>query len=161
MFKKISQFRHEELPEVGGFVKESLSRDLEDFTFFSGIFDEEYILGFEGGISEANVAISTEDKTKLLKNLTRRMNNKVKNSRTLVSKIDFFLKRAKGQLDISYEDFGLKSFRASIHSGNIEGFLANAQSVLNHVVRNHDALSGVGYKLSLSENLQTLIDSVR
>jgi len=160
MFKKISQFRHEELPEIGGFVKVSFSRDIEDFTAFSSIFSTEYIPGFQGSINNATEAISTDDKTKLLKNLTRKMNTKVKNSRTLVSKIDFFLKRAKGRLDINYEDFGLKNFRASINSRNIEGFLANAQSVLNHVVRNHDVLIEVGYKISLSDNLQTLITTV-
>ena len=57
-----SNFRQEELPEVGGFAKESLSRDLDDFNSFSGIYNADYLLGFEGSIINAINVIGNDDK---------------------------------------------------------------------------------------------------
>jgi len=156
-----SSLRHEELPEVGGFVKESLSRDLDSFNSFSGIYNADYLLGFQGSITNAMNVIGNYDKKKLLKNLTTRLYNRIKNSRNLIGKIEFFVKRANGQLDIQYIDFGFKALRANISSKNVEGITVHMQALLNNVVRNHDVLLGAGYKTALSDSLETLLTTIR
>ena len=154
-------FRHEELPVVGGFVKESVSRDMVKFTNFSEIYNADYLIGFQGSIDNAMNVIGQNDKKKLLKNLTTRLYNRIKNSRNLVGKIEFFVKRAKGQLDIQYLDFGFKALRAAISSKNVEGITVHMQALLNNVVRNHDVLLGVGYKTALSDSFETLMATIR
>jgi len=102
-----------------------------------------------------------DDKKKFLKNLTARLYNRIKTSRNLIGKIEYFVKRAKGQLDIQYVDFGFKLLRASISSKNVEGILANAQALFNNVVRNHETLLNFGYKIELSDSLENLITTIR
>ncbi len=48
-----SNFRQEELPVIGSFVKESFNRDIEDFSSFGGVFTADYLLGFQGSITIA------------------------------------------------------------------------------------------------------------
>lgn len=93
--------------------------------------------------------------------MTTRLYRRIENSRNLIGKIDYFVKRAKGQLDIQYIDFGFKALRANISSKNVEGILAHMQALLNSVVRNHDVLLGVGYKTDLSDSLETLMTTIR
>lgn len=136
--------KDEELPVVCGFAAISLTRDLNDFTGYSPMFDAEYVAGFKTKINVVQELVQPKSETVELKVITERINNSLDAMISPINYLDGYLELASKKVPISATDFGLTQLRKSVRSRDIENVLKLLRTVNGNVNKYKDDLMAKG-----------------
>ncbi len=152
--------KHEDVPAVAGFVTTSFRRDLALFSDFSPVYNEEFAVGMEAKRKTCLQMIKSGAITHQMKQVTSALHDKTLELRPILNKLEGYLSLAEGSLDISVDDFGLKSLRTQISNGNTEGIISQGNSLITAITRNQAALLAKGLKSDFITSLTTLINEI-
>lgn len=149
--------RIEEVPVLGGFIKNSFIRDQKDFTAYSPDFNKKYLDSYSAKLEAVETLVNPIKLTKELSVITERIYNNLVALRPLLNRLEGYTNRANGSLTIAPKDFGIKEVRAKITSRNVEATLNNLKILLENVDNNIDALKAKGY----SDDARTEIGTIQ
>lgn len=139
----------EDVPVITGFALTSMESDKADFVAFSPVFADPFVPNVRAKQIECNELIKSKDVIKEQKVLTALINTELDTLRVNLNPLEGYLKMAGNELDIKLSDFGLKTLRTAISKGNVEGVLAESQSLFMFVKRNEVVLQAKGMKPEL------------
>jgi hypothetical protein len=157
--KKFS-FKIEELPIVGEFILERVSKDIADFLAYSSLFTPDYLATIQKKIVVCKEVVASSTVTKELKAVTQQLGNKSKGLRIKMNVLEGYLKIGAKELDILLEDVGLKGVRRDITNNNTEGLILNVQKSLTAVKRNQPVLATKGMKPELIVDIETHVQEI-
>jgi hypothetical protein len=149
--------RIEEVPVLGGFIKNSFIRDQKDFTAYSPDFNKKYLESYTAKLEAVETLVNPIKLTKELSVITERIYNNLVALRPLLNRLEGYTNRANGSLTIAPKDFGIKEVRAKITSRNVEATLNNLKILLENVDNNIEALKAKGY----SDDARTEIGAIQ
>ena len=153
MTKTLFNCKMEEVPVLAGFVVDSLQEDLADFNEYFSDYTSEKVNAL---LAKRNYCMELEKSSSVvqqLKSVTAQLADKEKGLRPDLNKLEGYLKRAEGNLDIPINGFSLKAVRDAISRGNDEGIIAQMQTLLANIGRNQSALEAAGMKPELLAKL--------
>lgn len=136
--------RIEELPTIGGFLIDSLTTDLADFSAFSPDFDADYIANATTQMNAINELINPKQFTEELKVITERMYANRDALRGMIDFLEGYIDRATG-LTINPSGFGISAVRTANNRGDVEGLTGALNYLMANVSNNMDALVAKGY----------------
>jgi len=116
--------RIEEVPAIGGFLINSLSTDLADFTAFSPAYNALYVTNAQTALTAVTALIQPKTLTGELKVITLRMST---NMSLLPPKIDFlegYIKRVPSGLTVAVKDFAISAIRKANNNGDVEALVS-------------------------------------
>ena len=154
--KLLIQCRIEEVPTIGGFLINSITTDLADFTAFSPIYNATYLTNANTQLAAIEALINPKQLTAELKAITLRIYT---NIAVLRSKIDFlegYIIRATAPLTIPVKDFGITQVRKANNSGDVEKLLTALAYLLTNANNNMAALTPKGYTATQHTALTTI-----
>jgi hypothetical protein len=137
--------RVEEVPVLGGFIKNSFIRDQKDFTAYSPDFNKKYLDSYSTKLEAVESLVNPIKLTKELSVITERIYKNLVALRPLLNRLEGYTNRANGSLTIAPKDFGIKEVRAKITSRNVEAVLGTLKVLLENVDNNIDALKAKGF----------------
>lgn len=136
--------KDEELPVVCGFAAISLTRDLNDFTGYSPMFDVTYVADFKAKIDVVQELVQPKSETVELKVITERINNNLDAMISPINYLDGYLELAGKNVPISAADFGLMQLRKSVRSRDIENVFKLLRTVDVNINKYKDDLMAKG-----------------
>ncbi|MDP4268581.1 MAG: hypothetical protein Q8909_00495 [Bacteroidota bacterium] len=152
--------KKEEVPAIAGFLVSSFRRDLVQFSDYSPEYNEEFATDMEARRKVCLQMVKSGAITNQMKQVTSTLKDKTKQLRPILNKLEGYLKLANGTMDISADGFGLTSLRTQISDGNVEGIIAQGNSLITDLTRNKTALAAKGLKEVLTESLTSLINEI-
>ena len=135
-----------ELPTVATFLRESLVRDLADFTAYIPDFDGAYVAALNTKIVDVDAIVNPKKLTGELKLMTERIAINEYSLQELMSKLEGYVKRAAG-LTVSVKDFGIKEVRVNYAQDDQEGLDSALGYLLQNITDNFLALKTKGLLL--------------
>jgi hypothetical protein len=150
--------RIEEVPAIGGFLINSLSTDLADFTAFSPTFNSTYVTNAQGRLTAIVALLQPKTLTAELKVITLRMST---NMSELPQKVDFlegYIKRVPSGLTVAAKDFGISAIRRANHKGDVEALVSalNFTLALVNNATNKPLILAQGYTPTQNTALTTI-----
>lgn len=121
--------KDEELPIVCGFAGISLTRDINDFTAYSPMFDDAYVARFKAKIDEVQDLVQPKSETVELKMLTERMYRTLDDLISPINYMEGYLNLAGKTIQISSADFGLVQLRKSARTRDVENVLKQLHTI--------------------------------
>jgi hypothetical protein len=149
--------KDEELPVVCGFAAISLTRDLNDFTTFSPMFDAAYVAGFKTKIEAVQDLVQPKSETLELKVITEHMYAELDSLISPINYLEGYLKLTGNALPISSTDFGLVQLRKSVRSRDVENVFKLLGIVEDNIGKYKTELTAKG----LTEALITKLGEAR
>ncbi len=146
MEKRKFSFKMEELVVIAAVILASVRKDIADFAAFSSVFTLEFLDAIDAKIENCKNLISASDIAKELKMVTKSVNDKSVALRTKLNALETYFKYASDELDVQVADAGIKPTRENISSGNTEGVVKSARTVLAVAKRNQVKLQDKGMK---------------
>lgn len=153
--------RIEEIPVLGGFVKNSFVRDQQDFLEYSPDFNATYLKKYVSKLEAVESLINPIKLTKELSVITERIYSNLVGLRPLLNRLEGYANRASGNLTIAPKDFGIKEVRAKITSRNVEATLNNLKILLENVDNNFEALKTKGYSEDARKEIGSLQKAIK
>jgi hypothetical protein len=150
--------RIEEVPAIGGFLINSLSTELADFTAFSPNFNALYVTNAQTRLTAVTALIQPKTLTGELKVITLRIYN---NMSALPQKIDFlegYIKRVPSGLTVAAKDFGISAIRKANNKGDVEQLVSalNFTLALVNNATNKPLILAQGYTPAQNTALTTI-----
>jgi hypothetical protein len=146
--KRLFQCSISDLPVVGEFLLESMSRDINDFSGYSPMFTTAYSDGVRAKIVTCRGLTRAWTFIKELKTVTDKLYTGINALRVLLNPVEGYVKLAAASLDVAVADVGLKEVRKSIDKGNAETLVVAVADLLSTLRRNLSALQAVGLQES-------------
>jgi len=153
--------RIEELPVLGGFIRNSFSRDQKEFIAYSPDFNSNYLDTYTNKLEAVETLVNPIKLTKELSVITERIYNNLTALRPLLNRIEGYANRAGSTLTIAPKDFGIKEVRAKITSRNVEATLNNLKILLENVDNNMEALKAKGYSDEARKDIGSLQKGIK
>lgn len=150
----------EELPVIAGFVADSLTADLTTFSDFSPMFDEAYVTSIRTKRAYCLELESSDITIQKLKKVTAALVERESGLRSVLNKVEAYVKLAGSSLDVSTDSFGLKTLRDAISRGNDEGVIAGLQTLLKNINRNLSALQAKGLAQTTVDELSAAMTDI-
>lgn len=141
--------KDEELPTLCKFAAFSVSRDLADFSAYSPKFNPIYVKDFETTIAAAAEVIEPESETAEQKAITNRIKSTLDGLLDASNRLTGYLDLAKGKLNMTPTDFGIKHLRKSIASRDSEGAINSLHLINGSIAKYKEILSEQGLKEDL------------
>ena len=158
----INPFKYEELTTVAGFLIDSLTRDLSDFTKYSEIYGQDFLHRLIDKKDEVERITRTKSLLNQISNITLNLYENVDSLRPKISNLEGYIVLAKKNLVSQPRNFGLKEVREKIDSRDVEGLLDKLAITLAEVdiTENLAALNAVGFKAPARAELTTIKDDI-
>jgi hypothetical protein len=137
-----------DLPVIGEFLLESLSRDVNDFSAYSPLFTTSYSDGVRAKITTCRGLTRAWTFIRELKTVTKKLYADIDALRVLLNPVEGYVKLAAASLDVAVADVGLKEVRKSIGNSNAETLVPAVAELLSTLRRNLAALQAVGLQAS-------------
>ena len=157
MTKKVN-CRIEDIPTIADFMLASVTRDLADFTAYSPLFTEAYLTDFDAKRKAATELILTDSVNIGLKAVSVKLTNELKNLRTMLVRIEGYLKLAKN--DLTGDRLGLKKMRIHLNKKNVEGIIVNGRGFAQNLLEYKTILMAKGLKQEQIDSLTTLLNTI-
>ena len=163
MEEKKFNCKMEEVPILAGFVMESLIEDLSDFHDYSSDYGQPTVAAI---LAKRNYCLDLEKSNSVLQQLkstTASLLEKEASLRPTLNRLEGYLKRASGSMNIAADGFGLKETRLAVSHGNDEGIIAGLKTILGNISRNQAVIEAKGLKPEFVTELtavSTEIDSL-
>lgn len=154
---KMYPCKTEEVPSIAGFLINSMQLDLNEFSNYSPIFTDKFILSVESQKTICTELLKTTSVTGQMKLITQGLNDTSKVLRTKLNPLEGYLNLASDNLDMKVADFGLQLARKNINCQNIEGAIQDVSTIIGNVKRNQSALEAIGMKSSFVDELSALV----
>ncbi|MDR0604698.1 MAG: hypothetical protein LBG80_10385 [Bacteroidales bacterium] len=158
--KKTFYYKIEDLPVIGEFLLDSLTRDIEDFNDFSSMFTADFLRAIGVKINSCKGFISSSVITKELKKVTQDLYYKSNILRLKLNMLEGYFKLGANDLDIQIENVGFKSVRNNITRHNTKGVLSNMQMIMTIVKRNQSVLTEKGLKPKIIKEIEMQIHEI-
>lgn len=149
-----------ELPVIGGYLLQSLMRDLAEFTAYSSKFNGDYVPLLESRIQVASDLVAPESETAELKASTARLYVVLDELPDLINRLGGYIDFAKKDLQVSPDGFGLKVLRQMAHLKDPEGALDSLNMVNKNIKTYKALLVQQGLTEEFANNFMTGADTI-
>lgn len=153
--------RIEEIPVLGGFIKNSFVRDQADFLAYSPDFNPAYLKNYLKKLEAVESLVNPIKLTRELSMITERIYSNLIALRPLLNRLEGYINRSAATLTIAPKDFGIKEVRAKITSRNVEATLNNLKILLENVDNNFQALKAKGYSEAARKEIAALQKAIK
>jgi hypothetical protein len=153
--------KDEELTVISRYVLISFRRDINDFSAFSPVFNQDYVNNFNGKIERVEELVSPKFETNDLKQITKRLYLAMDNLTDPIIKTRSYLTLTKDTIGLSAKDFGLSLLSRKISSKDAEGVHQNLLLVNAHIQKYWEQLKAAGFSDSLAEQFKNAVASIR
>lgn len=151
--------RIEELPVLGGFLKQSFVNYRQDFEDYSPDFNQSYLDKFTEKLDRVTGIVYPEKLTEELKVTTKRLYATLASLRDPLNKIEGYVERAEN-LTTGVNGFQIKNCRAALSRKDVEK-LIKYLGILNAAVKdNFDRLTEKGLKPELRDFFVDVLNSI-
>jgi hypothetical protein len=137
-----------------------LRRDIADFSAFSPIFDEQYLIRFDQKINLVDELVSPKIETDELKKITKRLYSTMDSLLDPIANIRGYLRLAKDSVEVSAKDFGLTLLSQKIASRDSEGVRQNLLIVVSFLKKYREQLIVVGFNEAVIEQFGVAVSSI-
>lgn len=156
MGKMYNKFRLEELPVVADLLLQLMNRDRQYFASFSSEFNDAYRANVQTQILRTQNLTPAQTISAEKSKLTSVRYHVMGEIMYILDRIDAYVRRASGQLNVHAGDFGIREAKQDLKRKNVEGSLMRIKEVEQNILVNLPALQIKGYKIELGEELQEL-----
>ena len=139
----------EELHIICGFSAISLSRDLNDFSAYSPMFNSGYVEIYKANIDAAQELVQPKAETVQLKMLNENIYATLDSLITDVNHVEGYLSLAQKTVPLSATDFGLTQLRKSCRSRDLENVLSKIHAVKGNIMKYQSELAAKGLSEAL------------
>jgi len=139
MEKKAFPCRIEELPVIGGFIHNSLVRDVNDFLPYPG-YHAPFPLDYFGKLGEVEAAVTPVIFINQMKVLTLRLITNIYGLRPMLNDAEICFNSAGSGLDVLVRDMGQRQVRDGIDRGDVEAVLLAMKNMNQNILNNKDLL---------------------
>ena len=136
--------KNEELPVISGFVSISFKRDQPDFTAFSPLFVDNYVVNFDAKIAAVQELVQPKSETVEGKMIGEHTDLTLQEMITLINHLEGYVNLAGKTIPMKAADFGLVQLRTKVRSRDVEGVLNLIHAVENNMKRYQTELSEKG-----------------
>jgi hypothetical protein len=152
--------KNEELPVICRYALSNLQRDLTDFSAFSPIINDEYIMKFSAKIDLVDELVSPKIETDELKKITQRLYQTMDSLLDPVAKLRGYLSLAKDSVGVSPKDFGLTLLSRKITDRDAEGVRQNLIVVGSYIKKYIEPLMAVGLNNKTIEQFEAAVSAI-
>jgi hypothetical protein len=146
--------KDEELPVIGGYVAFSLKRDLPDFSGYSPLFNEDYVVTFDAKITAATDLVSPKSEIAERKVITHGLYAQMDGLIDPVNHLEGYIKLAKTDIPISVADFGIRLLREKVKNKDAEGTLQSLRLIESNIQKYDAELAAKGMTNDLPERFE-------
>lgn len=149
--------RIEEVPFFSVMVRDYFVRDREAFINFSPVFDGHFLEEYDKQSETVKELVTPTVLTGEMKKITVRIGEHYNTARTIINKVEFYVKKAGKALNVKPTDFGFKAIRKEINNKDDEAIIKGFRDLVKHIDNNHEPLEEAGLIPEFREEIAAFI----
>ncbi len=153
-------FRLEDLPAVGRFVKESYVRDRDRFIAFSDAYDGDHLSQLDALLKEAGECISPATLTEQMKQATANLYNALDAVTEHTFKLERYVEMAAGEIALKKKSLNLPALREQCRRRNAEGVSDGIRRIQQLIAPYTETLAAKGYSTEKQQELSDLATKI-